>query len=182
MLRAAHGVMNTALMDYPVVHGPFAKVGETAPFDGDEVCRVLREAIEVLRDRQEDLRQASKLVSTAPLKNELMAYSGQRALFVRELQGIERACGLNKVDETGTVAGALHRAWVSLKTTITNRSNKSILTGMAEGERAAADFYADILATHGSLPSQVSQCLSRQCAELQKSQFELSRKTADCTD
>lgn len=174
--------MNTALMDYPVVLGPFSKAGEGTPFDGDEVCRVLREAIEVLRDRQEDLRQASNLVSAAPLRNALMAYSSQRALFVRELQGIERACGLNKVDETGTISGAIHRAWVSLKTTIAHRSNKVILAGVAEGERTAADFYVDVLATHSSLPSQVSQCLSRQCAELQKSQFELSRQAADCTD
>jgi uncharacterized protein (TIGR02284 family) len=176
--------MNTALMEYeyPAMQGPFGNTLEMPPSDGDAVCEVLREAIEVLRDREESFRQAADLVSTPSLQNEMMSYSAQRALFVGELQGFERELGRSRVDEKGTVSAALHRAWVGLKTAIAKRSDKSILNEMAEGEKGAADFYVSKLATCADLPMQVSQCLSRQCAELQKGQIELRNQSADCRD
>jgi len=168
-------------MDYTAMEQPFGTVSEMPPVDGGGVCEVLREAIEVLHDREKDFRQAAECVTSPILKNELLNYSGQRALFVGELQGFERTYGRNDVDDSGTVAGAFHRAWVGLKSAVSKRSNRSILEGLAAAEKAAADFYVEVLATRG-LPSQVSQCLSRQCAELQKGQFELSNRCAACGD
>src|SRR6188472_4136733 len=100
--------MNTALMDYPAMDQTFESA--KPPFDSDAVCGVLREAIQVLLDREKDFCQAAEYVSAAPLRGDLLSYGGQRALFVREVQAFERTYGRNDVDHSGTVTGALHRA------------------------------------------------------------------------
>src|SRR5438128_496740 len=115
--------MNTSMMDYPVLDRSFDEVSTMPPVDGSGVCEVLREAIEVLRDREEGFRQAAEHVTMEHLQSELLNYGGQRALFVSELQELERTYGKDSVDSTGTVSGALYRAWIGIKKTFTKRSN-----------------------------------------------------------
>jgi uncharacterized protein (TIGR02284 family) len=174
--------MNTITMDYPVMDRTFDDAAQRPPGGGNDVCEALAEAIEVLRDSEKGFRQAAEHVSMEHLRHELMSYAGQRALFVGELQDLERDYGRMNVNDTGTVTGALHRAWVGLKTAVTRRSNRAILGEVAAGEKAAADFYVEMIATRRGLPLQVKQCLSRHCAELQKGQFELSDRCASCVD
>ncbi|HEX2748657.1 MAG TPA: PA2169 family four-helix-bundle protein [Verrucomicrobiales bacterium] len=168
--------MDAILMDYPAGRRSFDPAGNDTDRD---VLAVLADTIEVLRDSEKGFRQASEHAASPELKDEFLNYSGQRALFVGELQDFERVYGRKNVDHAGSVSGAMHRAWVGLKTVLSGRSDKTILEEVAEGEKAAADFYAALLATQVNLPSQVSQCLSRQCAELQKGQIELRNQCAN---
>lgn len=164
-------------MEYPILQQAFEVIGRKPPFDSDVVCDVLGEAIEVLRDRHKGLQQAAELASE-PLKSELLSYGAQRALFVRELQHLERIYGKVNVDDRGTVTGALHRAWFGLKGVFAKRSDQTLLEEVVAGETDAADFFVDILGTRRGLPQEVTQCLSRQCAELQKGRIELSTRCA----
>ena len=162
-------------MDYPASRQSFDPVGS----DNDRnALAVLADTIEVLRDSEQAFRQASEHATSGALKDEFLNYSGQRALFVGELQDFERVYGKNNVDHTGSVSGAMHRAWVGLKSVLSGRSDKTILGEVAEGEKVAADFYTGLLASQSNLPPQLSQCLSRQCAELQKGQIELRNRYA----
>jgi uncharacterized protein (TIGR02284 family) len=178
--RTNSPLMDATLMNYPVMDRPFDDVSKTPPGDDEAVCSVLAEAIEALRDSEETFRQASEHTSSEPLKNALLDYSGQRALFVRELQSIEREYGKAAVDHTGTMGGAMHRAWVGLKTVLTKRSDRDILEETVGAEEAAADVYTGLIANGRGLPPQVSLCLSRQCAELQKAGNELAAMRDAC--
>jgi len=63
---------------------------------------------------------------------------------VRELQTQVTALG-GKAEESGSVAGALHRGWVSLRTAVSDRSDLAILEETEKGEDVAKKKYGDAL-------------------------------------
>ncbi len=139
-----------------------------------QVCKVLERLIEALRDSGEGFQQASEQASNHELKVELAAYGRQRALFIKELQSIQRLYGEVRVDRPGTAGGMLHRAWDRLKACVHEPEDAEILAEAADAEREIAEKFEDALAGKSGLPQDVSLCLSRQCAELQKGHLELS--------
>ena len=168
------------VMDYPVIKCSFNEVTKAPPYSGSDVCDVLEEAIEVLRDSEEGFHQAAQHASSAVLRSELMRYSGQRALFVKELQDLEREYGREEVDGTGSLRGAFHRAWVGIKSAVAKCDDKALLEEAARGEAAAAKAYGEALKNHPGLPADVRHCLSRQFVEIRKGHVEISSRGVPC--
>lgn len=110
----------------------------------DNNVSVLNDLIEVSRDGEEGFRKAAEDAKNPELKTLFSSRATEIGAAVRELQGQVSALG-GKAEDHGSVAGALHRGWISLRTAVTDRSDLAILEETEKGEDVAKKKYADAL-------------------------------------
>ena len=72
--------------------------------------------------------------------------------------------GKTEKKEAGTVAGALHRAWIDTKVGL-GAGDKSILESVEKGEDEAKEAYQEAIGA--ALPADVAQIVSRQARSVQ---------------
>ncbi|MGO4331193.1 PA2169 family four-helix-bundle protein [Cupriavidus sp. 2TAF22] len=105
---------------------------------------VLNDLIEVSRDGEQGFRKAAEDAQNPELKSLFSGRASEIAGAVAELQAQVAALG-GKPEDHGSVAGALHRGWVSLRTAVADRSDLAILEETEKGEDVAKKKYADAL-------------------------------------
>ncbi len=128
--------------------------------DYTETINVLNGLIQTCRDGQEGFREASENVTRHDLK-ELFAHGTmERAQFCGELQKEVLSLG-GDPENTGSVAGAVHRAWIDIKGTLTGKDDTSILNECERGEDAAVEAYRKAIAD-GRLPANLRVIVDRQ--------------------
>src|SRR5207253_10719822 len=106
-----------------------------------ETISTINDLIETLKDGQEGFRQAAEAVADAQLKSIFNEYSLQRARFAGELQNEAVALGESKPEDSSSAAGAMHRAWINLKSAIANHDDHAILAECERGEDLAVKEY-----------------------------------------
>ncbi len=129
-----------------------------------EVISTLNSVIETLKDGQEGFRQASEAVKDSQLKSLFNELSLQRSKFAGELQNHIVQMGDSEPETTSSTAGALHRAWINMKSAISSRDDHAILSECERGEDAAVAEYKK--AMEAELPSPARDILSRQYSEV----------------
>lgn len=129
-----------------------------------------KESIDLLNDLIETSKDGQKGFETSAedLKNPLLiTYFKTRAAdcatAVRELQAEVRALG-GDPEQSSSVAGTLHRAWVDLKSLVTGKSDKAILEEVERGEDHALADYKKALekAREKALPVNVVTLIQKQ--------------------
>ena len=126
----------------------------------------LNSLIETLKDGQEGFRQAAEAVKDSTLKSLFSEYSLQRAKFAGELQNeVIRSLGDSKPEETSSVSGALHRAWINLKSALTSGDDHAILAECERGEDSAISEYRKAIEDE-NLSSPLRDIVSRQYTEV----------------
>ncbi len=110
----------------------------------DNNVSVLNDLIEVSRDGEEGFRKAAEDAKNPELKTLFSSRATEIGAAVRELQGQVTALG-GKPEDHGSVSGALHRGWISLRTAVTDRTDLAILEETEKGEDVAKKKYADAL-------------------------------------
>jgi uncharacterized protein (TIGR02284 family) len=131
----------------------------------DSVISTLNNLIETCKDGQEGFQQAAEGVQDSSLKSLFYEYSQQRAQFVGELQGLVREIG-GEPETSSSVAGALHRGWINIKSAVTGRDDAAILNECERGEDVAKNAYKDALAA--DLPSNVTSVVQQQATSVQQ--------------
>ena len=126
----------------------------------------LRIVIENLIDAQEGLQNIGDHTEDGTLKRFFLAESLKRAQFRGELETVLHQEGIRDLRETGTAAGALVRAWTSLKSKL-GAGTATLLATAEEGDKSALDAYADALGK--DLPLPVREMLAGQAAQIQNS-------------
>jgi uncharacterized protein (TIGR02284 family) len=106
-----------------------------------ETISTLNSLIETLKDGQEGFKQAAKGVADSQLKSLFNEYSRQRSRFASELQNQVETLGESKPEESSSAAGALHRAWINLKSAVTSGDDHAILAECERGEDSAVKEY-----------------------------------------
>lgn len=124
----------------------------------------LNSVIETLKDGQEGFRQASEAVADSQLKSYFSELSLQRSKFAGELQNHIIQMGEPKPENTSSTAGALHRAWINMKSAITSRDDHAILAECERGEDSAVAEYKK--AMEAELPSPARDIISRQYTDV----------------
>jgi len=104
----------------------------------------LNELIETLKDGQMGFGEAQKDTTDPNLKLVFSEYSAQRASFVTELERFVSKEGVLPED-SGSVAGSLHRGWINLKATVSSREDLAILEECERGEDSAVETYEDAI-------------------------------------
>ena len=112
--------------------------------NSDEVISVLNNLIETCRDGQNGFESAAEGVSKPEFKSLFQQYARQRSQFASELQGMVRQLG-GDPENTGSVAAALHRGWIDIKTAVTGKDEHSVLEECERGEDSAKKNYEEAL-------------------------------------
>lgn len=110
----------------------------------DNNVSVLNDLIEVSCDGEQGFRKAAEDARNPELKTLFSSRATEISASVRELQSQVTALG-GKPEDHGSVAGALHRGWVSLRSAVTDRTDLAILEETEKGEDVAKKKYADAL-------------------------------------
>src|SRR5216117_1357914 len=106
-----------------------------------ETVLVVNNLIETLKDGQEGFKQAAQGVKDPQLKSVFNEYSQQRLRFATELQSQARGLGEPEPETSSSAAGALHRAWINLKSAVTRGDDHAILAECERGEDSAVEEY-----------------------------------------
>ena len=126
-----------------------------------EIISTINGLIETLKDGQEGFRQASEAVKDSQLKSLFSEYSLQRSRFAGELQNEAISLGEHNPENTSSTAGAMHRAWINLKSAITSADDHAILAECERGEDSAVAEYKKAMEEE-ELSAPIRDTISRQ--------------------
>lgn len=128
-----------------------------------EVERVLLDVIKTLEDGQKGFADIGEHLKDDTLKRYFLAESLKRASFRADLEAELHRAGMADVKESGSVAGALHRAWGDLKAKL-GGGDHTLLETAEQGEDVAKKAYSDAL--EQDLPLPIRQLLTEQQAHV----------------
>lgn len=109
----------------------------------DQVINTLNDLIELNRDGQNGFQEAAGKIKDPQIKAFCLEQSLSRAKFVGELQSEVRSMG-TEPDTTGSIAGALHRGWMDLKSAL-GGGDHAIVAATESGEDHAVAQYTKAL-------------------------------------
>ena len=104
---------------------------------------VVEKLIETCKDGQNGYRDAAEHVTQPDLRSFFQEQSLERAGFVQELESELPRLGKAEKKESGSVAAAIHRAWIDTKANL-GGGDKSILESVEQGEDSAKDTYEKV--------------------------------------
>ena len=125
----------------------------------DQVIETLNELIELNRDGQNGFQEAAGKIEDPQIKAFCLEQSLSRAKFLGELQSEIRSMGAEP-DTTGSIAGALHRGWMDLKSAL-GGGDHAILAATETGEDHAITQYTKAL--EETLPPCIKTAPDRSC-------------------
>ncbi|HSE96805.1 MAG TPA: PA2169 family four-helix-bundle protein [Blastocatellia bacterium] len=133
--------------------------------DNDRVISCLNDLIETCRDGQEGFKEAAENSKSPELKEFFNRVSLERSQFVGDLQQQIHLLG-GDPDNSGSTAGALHRAWIDIKGSLTGRDDESILNEVERGEDSAVKAYQDALKE--GLPANINAIVESQYRQVKQ--------------
>src|SRR5438045_7773673 len=125
----------------------------------DKTISILNDLVETSKDGERGFTKSSADTQNPELKSVFSEGARRCREAVQELQALIRAQG-GDPDKTGSVAGAIHRGWVSLRESVTSRDDEAILEEVERGEDYAKTQYRKAL--EHELPSTVREVVDRQ--------------------
>jgi uncharacterized protein (TIGR02284 family) len=133
--------------------------------DENNAINVVENLIETSKDGQKGYQDAAQHVKNPELKAYFNEQSAERARFAQELQSHLSTLGKPDKKVSGSVGGAMHRAWLDTKANL-GGGDKSILESVEAGEDTAKDTYNKALA--GTLPDSLQEIIRRQATSVQR--------------
>jgi uncharacterized protein (TIGR02284 family) len=128
-----------------------------------ETERVLLDVVKTLQDGQKGFADIGEHLKDETLKRYFLAESLKRANFRAELENELHHAGMADVKESGSAAGAVHRAWGDIKAKLGGGDHTLLETAEA-GEDSAKKVYQDAL--DHDLPLPLRQLLTEQQAHV----------------
>ena len=129
-----------------------------------EVISTINGLIETLKDGEKGFNEAAEAVRDPQLKSLFRDYSQQRHRFATELETQAKGLGESDPEKTSSTAGAMHRAWINLKSAVTSGDDKAILSECERGEDSAVHEFEE--AMQDGLTGTVRELVARQFTEI----------------
>lgn len=136
----------------------------------DDVVDVLNDLIESCRDGEYGFHASAERADSPDLKALLERHARECAAAAAELEHEVRRRG-GEPATGGTVSGALHRGWVSVKTALSTYDDRAVLEECERGEDAAVARYRKAL--RDGLPADVRSLVERQAQGAQRNHDEV---------
>ena len=131
--------------------------------DQNNVVNVVESLIETCKDGEKGYQDAASHAKHPELKLLFQEQSSERRQFASELQTELAKLGKVEKKDSGTVGGALQRAWLDTKASL-GGGDHTILESVERGEDSAKEAYNKALAA--SLPPSVDTIVRRQAASI----------------
>jgi uncharacterized protein (TIGR02284 family) len=112
--------------------------------DTQETIDILNDLIETSKDGEYGFRTSAEQVKTPSLRSLLARRADECAEAARELQQFVLRLG-GTAEESGSAAGAMHRGWVAVKSTLSTYDDHAVLEEVERGEDVALESYRDAL-------------------------------------
>ena len=106
-----------------------------------EAVGTLEGLISILEDGKLGYTNAAEHVSSPAIKTDFLEFARERALFIVELQDEINKLGKSTDTSGGGPLGALHRAWIDIKSSFTSGDTEAIINACVTGEEAAIEKY-----------------------------------------
>jgi len=127
--------------------------------DNQQVIATLNNLLAITKDGERGFRTCAGGVTSPDLKMELEDAARRCVESAVELQMKIRSLG-GEPEASGTVAGALHRAWTDIVPGITGLGDRAVLDECKRGEDVAKQAYEEALVQ--DLPADVEAIVRRQ--------------------
>jgi uncharacterized protein (TIGR02284 family) len=127
--------------------------------DSSNTVETLNDLIETCKDGEYGFRSSAEHLRNADTQQLFLRHADECAVAAAELQDLVRQLG-GKVENNGSLAGAVHRGWVAVKAKLAGSADKAILEAAEQGEDTAKERYHTAL--RESLPPQVRAMVERQ--------------------
>ena len=131
----------------------------------------LNRLVETCRDGERGFRYAANHVSDPTVKALFLEIATQRQQFAEALLPHAHRLG-GATEGDGSVAGALHRGWMTIRDTVAPHDDTSMINEAERGERAALAAYQDAL--ESPLPPQSRDLVESQFAQIEHTQRRLA--------
>jgi uncharacterized protein (TIGR02284 family) len=135
----------------------------TTSTDTEHAVDVLNQLLETATDGEKGFTTAAEGAQNPDLRTTLQGFAAQRSAFTQELSQLIRSLGAEPND-SGHVAGALHRGWINLKEALTSKDDKAILEECERGEDYAKKAFSEAL--DEPLPEAARTAVQRMSAEV----------------
>lgn len=122
------------------------------------VIAVLNDLIETSKDGERAFMRTAEDANHASVKQALLESADRCTRGARELQDLVLKLG-GKPEGGGSVAGALHRGWLDVKSAVGSRADHAILADCEKGEDAAKKRFHEAL--EKDLPADVRAVVER---------------------
>jgi uncharacterized protein (TIGR02284 family) len=133
----------------------------------DNVIKVLNRLIETNLDRIKGYETAAEDAKDADVKALCNEYAGQSRTFKSELERLVTEHG-GEPQKSSSASGAVYRAWMNVKSTLSGHDKKAIYSECEFGEDAAKNSYAEARKDASGFPDNVLSAISRQHTEILK--------------
>ena len=130
--------------------------------------KITKDLIQTLKDGREGFAKAADKLATdgrEDLAERFREFSTQRDTFATELKQLAGAYG-DDADTSGSVAGAVHRGWMTLKDTLAGSDPEGVLDVAEQGEDHAKSDYSKAL--EADITAGLRTVVERQYAEVQR--------------
>lgn len=110
-------------------------------------ARVTKDLMETLKDGEDGFAAAAEMLADTDRRDvsaEFRQLSQQRGEFYRELETLAASYG-DDIDDSGSVAATLHRAWMSVKDALSGDDPEGVLDASEQGEDHAVSEYEKAL-------------------------------------
>jgi len=134
----------------------------------DDVKSVLQNLIEIARDGQEGFSLAAEHAQDPALKEAFAERSSKRASFVRQLRLLQSNYSDAERDDSDSLTGGLHRAWMTIRAAVARKEDQAILEEAERGEDVAVEAYEDALQHDPALPAEVRSTIQTQASEVKQ--------------
>ena len=125
----------------------------------DNVASILNDLVETSKDGEKGFNTAADDTKNPELKTTFRRRAQDCARSAADLQQLVARLGA-KPEDGGSVAGAVHRGWVSLRAAVASRDDLAILEECERGEDVAKAHYSKAL--KATLPQDVRTVVERQ--------------------
>ena len=126
----------------------------------------LNRLIDTCRDGERGFRYAANHVTNPTVKALFLNTARERERFATELLPHAQRLG-GATESDGSLAGGLHRGWMTLKDAVGGHDEMAIIREAERGERAALAAYEDGL--NGVLAPGTREVIERQCGTVRES-------------
>jgi uncharacterized protein (TIGR02284 family) len=131
----------------------------------NDAVSVIESLIETCKDGQKGYQDAAVHVKRSELKTYFNELSLERSRFAGELEAELIRLGKPDKKVSGSVGGAVRRAWIDTKVSL-GGGDKTILESLEAGEDTAKETYEK--AVSGDLPENIAQIVRRQAASVER--------------
>ena len=140
--------------------------------DKDDVIGTLNDLIETCKDGEYGYRASAEHLRNAQTRMRFVQAAGQCNVAATRLAAEVARLG-GKAEDGGSMAGAMHRRWVSVRSTLSTQTDLAILEEAENGEDKALESYRDALKE--ALPEPVRSIVQTQYEDAKRNHDEVRR-------